>query len=246
MQRTLPDEDRELITLAERSQEQLTYFVHDMRSVTTSVSLMVDLLELAAKAEGDSTQRARAESAQKSCQQMALLCTDAARLLTGADDSEPEPEVFSLLGLLVEAVTVYSPVFDLAGKTLRLDSKCGSVEAFGNRSRLFRAVSNLLDNGLRHTSSGSTVAISCADVFKEFAISVSDDGPGLGDIATSETISIDAFVADVRRSPAEEGVFAPGTGLKFVSEVATMHGGRSTVEQNDRGGTKFTLILPKS
>ena len=38
--------------------EQLSYLIHDMRSVTTSVALMVDLLELAAKAEDDTIQRA--------------------------------------------------------------------------------------------------------------------------------------------------------------------------------------------
>ena len=245
MQSTLPGGDQNAIGIPPREQEQLTYLIHDMRSVTTSVSLMVDLLGLAAKAEGDSTQKARAESAQKSCHQMALLCADAARLLTGADTDDPEPDEFSLLELLIEATTVYSPVFDLAGKTLRLDTKCGTVEAFGNRIRLFRAISNLLDNGLRHTSSGSIVSISCADVFNEFAVTVSDDGPGPSEHAIFDTVNIDEYIASIRIDSDPSGVFAPSTGLKFVSEILSIHGGRSTVEQNDRGGTKFTLIFPK-
>ncbi|MDA1280641.1 MAG: ATP-binding protein [Chloroflexi bacterium] len=176
---------------------------------------------------------------------MALLCADAAKLLNGAGADELEPDGFSLLELLVEAVTVYSPVFDLAGKTLRLDARCGTVEAFGVRNRVFRAVSNLLDNGLKHTSSRSVVSISCADVFNEFAITVSDDGPRLAEVPTVSPVTIETFIAAIRGGSDPSADFAPGTGLKFVSEIVAMHGGRSTVERNDRGGTKFTLIFPK-
>ncbi|MDA1280640.1 MAG: hypothetical protein O3B95_11505 [Chloroflexi bacterium] len=56
MQSALPGGSGKAVRIAAREQDQLTYLIHDMRSVTTSVSLMVDLLELAAKAEGDSTQ----------------------------------------------------------------------------------------------------------------------------------------------------------------------------------------------
>jgi signal transduction histidine kinase len=226
-------------------QEQLSYLIHDMRSVTTSVSLMVDLLELAAKAENDSIQRARAVSAQKSCEQLSLLCAEAAMLLTGADDIGPTPEKFNLLEMLVEAVAVYSPNYDLAGKTLRMNATGRSPQFFGNRLQMFRAVSNLLDNGLKHTSNGSTVDITCAGTPEEFTVEISDGGPGLSGLVVGKQRTIESLPVVVKHKANPSMVITAGTGLRYVAETVEAHGGRSLVELSDRGGSRFSLVFRK-
>ena len=40
-------------------------------------------------------------------------------------------------------------------------------------------------------------------------------------------------------------VFAPGTGLRYVSETVAAHGGQSFVEANTLGGSTFTLSFRK-
>ena len=228
-----------------QDQEQLSFLIHDMRSVTTSIGLMVDLLELAAKAEDDSIQRARAISAQKSCEQLALLCAEAATVMTGTADDELAPRKFSLLELLVEAAAVYSPIYDLAGKNLQMNATGRPPEFFGIRSQVFRAVSNLLDNGLKHTSAGATVVIECVDEVEEFAVWISDDGPGLPEIQLDERRAIDTLPVVVRHVANSMAIFAPGTGLRYVSETIAGHGGSSSVEQSKRGGCKFVLAFRK-
>jgi two-component system, OmpR family, sensor kinase len=245
MERTLEDRFRDGAMTAESDQEQLSYLIHDMRSVTTSVALMVDLLELAAKAEDDSVQRARAVSAQKGCEQMALLCAEAAMLLTGTPDDDLAPKKFNLLEMLVEAVAVYSPIYDLAGKTLKMNATGRSPQFFGNRSQMFRAVSNLLDNGLKHTSSNAVVVIDCTDNSNDFAVSISDDGPGIGDLALGSRRAIETLPVVVKRIASTSPIFSPGTGLRYVSETVKAHGGSSTVELNDRDGCTFTLSFQK-
>lgn len=245
MRGALPHGNRKDVATVSHEHEQLTYLIHDMRSVVTSVSLMVDMLELAAKAENDSIQRSRAVSAQNSCRQMAMLCTEAAELLTGTADEDPVSEKFDLLEMLVEVATVYSPIFNLAGKTLKLDIKHRSPRCFGNRSQMFRAVSNLLDNGLKHTSRGSTVVITCTDSLKEFTVSISDDGPGMADLAAGNVRPINSLPVVVKDPSDSTALIAPGTGLRFVSEVATRHGGSSMIELNERGGTTVTLKFLK-
>lgn len=245
MERMLRTRFREESQAVIGDQEQLSFLIHDMRSVTTSVALMVDLLELAAKAEDDSIQRARAVSAQKSCEQMALLCAEAAMLLTGTPDDDLAPQKFSLLELLVETAAVYSPIYDLAGKNLQMNASGRPPEFFGNRSQIFRAVSNLLDNGLKHTSRGATVIIECADDPDEFAVVISDDGPGIGGLLTDEKRSIDTLPVVVKHLANSSAVFQPGTGLRFVSETIAAHGGISTVEPSVRGGSRFNLAFRK-
>lgn len=246
MQRDLIQGNQNETAPASRDQENLVYLVHDMRSAASSIGLMVDLLELAAKAEDDTIQRARAISAQKSCNQLALLCAEAVTHLAGTDDKRSAPEKFDLLELLVEVVAVYSPIFDLSGKSLRLDSFRRAPQFFGNRSRLFRAISNLLDNGLKHTSNGATVVIACSDNIKDFAISVSDDGPGFADSGQNEIRSIESLPVVSAHISNTSAVFAPGTGLRFVAETVAQHDGSSRVEPNRRGGTTITLMFPRT
>jgi len=231
-----------------RDQEQLSYLIHDMRSVTTSVALMVDLLELAAKAEDDSIQRARAVSAQKGCEQLALLCAEAAMLLTGSPEKDLAPQKFNLLELLVEAAAVYSPIYDLAGKNLQMNASGRPPQFYGNRTQIFRAISNLLDNGLKHTSSGAAVVVECADEPDEFAIVISDDGPGMpeiNDLQPGEQRSIESLPVVVKHVANSSAVFSPGTGLRFVADVIAAHGGTSTIEKSARGGARFNLVFRK-
>ena len=248
MQNTLPVgpvAEGEGVAPVAAGREQLTFLIHDMQSVITSVSLMVELLELAARAGDDSIQRARAVSAQNSCRQMSSLCTELARLLDGRVHEDPVPQEFDLLALLVEVMSVYSPIYDLAGKKLKLVAKCRSPRFFGIRSHLFRAVSNLLDNGLKHTSKRSAVVVSCAGSQKHIAVSISDDGPGIKALAVGRARPIDSLPVVAERLSEVTAALAPGTGLSFVSEVVALHGGSSTIERNPGGGTTVTLKFPK-
>ena len=233
------------VAIRPETRDQLSYLVHDMQSVVTSVSLMVELLEIAARAWDDSTHQARAVSARNSCRQMALLCTEAARLLDNTVDEGPVPQEFDLQALLVEVMTVYSPIYDLAGKSLKLVTKSKTPRFFGIRSRLARAISNLLDNGLKHTAEKSAVIVTCAGNNNEFMVSISDDGPGMADATIGAGRPIDSLPVVIDRSHSAAVEPARGTGLSFVSEVAAKHGGTATVELNSRGGTTITLRFVK-
>ena len=92
------------VAIRPEMRDQLSYLVHDMQSVVTSVSLMVELLEIAARAWNDSTHQARAVLARNSCRQMALLCTEAARLLDKKVDGEPVPQEFDLQAVHLPSV----------------------------------------------------------------------------------------------------------------------------------------------
>ena len=231
--------------VAPKGSKQIAYLIHDIQSVVASVSLMVEQLELDARAGDDPTQRARAISARNSCRQMASLCAEVTRLLGGVVDEAPVPEEFDLLALLVEVLSVYSPIYDLSGKTLKLVTKSRSPKFFGIRSQLFRAISNLLDNGLKHTSDGSVVIVDCVDTREEVLVAVCDDGPGIADIVAGEPISIDPSLAGTGQFPVLAAALRGGSGLMFVSEVMAMNGGSTTVERNLNGGTSVTMKFPK-
>jgi signal transduction histidine kinase len=245
MQSVLVHGNRKGVATASSEPNQLVYLVHDIRSIATSVSLMVDLLELAVEAGDDSVQRARAVSARESCHQMAQLCAEIGKQLAETPDEDPEPETFELSEVLVAAVTIYSPIFDLAGKTLRLETRCHPPQLVGNRTQIFRVISNLLDNGLKHTSSGSAVVILCTNTLEEFVVSISDDGPGLDGLDTGKAQQIGGLPLVAKHILNSSAISSPGTGLRCVSDIMTLHNGESRVELNERGGSSFSLLFPK-
>jgi signal transduction histidine kinase len=226
--------------------EHLAYLVHDMRSVATSVSLMVDLLELTATAEDQSAQIDRAHSAQRSCEQMALLCSEAASFLSDSDASIESNEQFDVRDLMEELATIYSPIYELARKSFHLQLNSKTLNFYGKRQHIFRAVSNLLDNGLRHTSAGSNVHLVVNGTSEVIEIQVSDNGPGIFNIGNDERLSLPILLENYEYIAKQNIVFGSGTGLRLVQEIAAEHSGRADVEGNHLGGCTFSMVLHAS
>jgi K+-sensing histidine kinase KdpD len=221
-------------------QERLGYLVHDIQSVTTSVSLMVGLLELSASAENQDEQTVRARSALE----IAQLCSDIVRQLDVTESIPNQREVFDVMELVDELDTVYSPIYELSGRTLVCDLDARAAYCSGDRNLIFRALSNLLDNGLKHTTRESTVNVDISVANSEIAVTVSDNGPGIQGVTVGEEISLENFVTTNFSKIAGGGIFSPGTGLTFVSKAIEDHSCYTTISRNALGGTTLRLTLP--
>jgi two-component system OmpR family sensor kinase len=113
----------------------------------------------------------------------------------------------------------------------------GPAPGIGDPDRLLQATSNLIENALRITPAGGSVAVTaCAG-----EISVQDTGPGLAPEDLPH--AFERFYLHERyRSEREVG---SGLGLAIVGELAGRMGGSSTVENVDGGGARFTLRVPQ-
>jgi len=102
-----------------------------------------------------------------------------------------------------------------------------------------RAVSNLIDNALKYTSSGGRVSVTVkhkerADVF----IEVSDTGRGI-DPGDRERIFERFFRCDPAR-----GQGGTGLGLSLARAVVREHGGDVMVKSTPGQGSLFVVTLP--
>jgi signal transduction histidine kinase len=87
-------------------------------------------------------------------------------------------------------------------------------------------ISNLVENALRHTQAGSTVALALNRTATGFAIEVSDNGPGIPEAERGKVF--DRFYRlDRSRSTAGSGL-----GLALVKAIAGLHG--LSIELTDR------------
>jgi signal transduction histidine kinase len=138
------------------------------------------------------------------------------------------------------AVAEVRPVAD--GRSLRVETD-DAVAVTGNSDELHRLAVNLLDNAVRHTPEGTTVAVTVERRDGSAVLEVADDGPGLP--AGMEQQVFSRFVrgggpADLA---ADSGT---GLGLAIVRAVAESHGGAVTAGAGPNGGARFTVTLPAS
>ena len=104
---------------------------------------------------------------------------------------------------------------------------------------LRRAISNLIDNALRHAGSQSPVELAVGAAPGEFSIEVRDSGPG---IPAAEVERMKRPFA--RLEAARTNAVGAGLGLAIVDRVARTHNGRLELLPRAGGGLIARLVLP--
>jgi signal transduction histidine kinase len=103
-----------------------------------------------------------------------------------------------------------------------------------------QALSNILDNALRHTPGGGTVRIQVGREENAALLEVADTGPGFrGDLLP---VALEPFVRDDAARGRVEG--GAGLGLAIVRAVAEAHGGSVSIRNEPGGGAAVLLRLP--
>ncbi|WP_029463117.1 phosphate regulon sensor histidine kinase PhoR [Serpentinimonas barnesii] len=113
----------------------------------------------------------------------------------------------------------------------------------GARQELHSAMSNLVNNAVRHTPAGAQVRVGwCLNSDGGAGFYVSDDGPGI-DAEHLPRLTERFYRVDRSRSRETGGT---GLGLAIVKHVAQRHGGQVLIESVPGQGSTFRIILPPS
>ncbi len=162
-----------------------------------------------------------------------------ARFDAGQIEMAHQPvELGSLLRGCVEKLT---PLAQAADVTLALDAP-SSLVTVGDGDRLAQVVSNLLDNGIAHTSAGGQVIVAARSREDgELEITVTDDGEG---IPPGELNRIFERFYQVDKS--RQRSRGAGLGLAITKEIVEAHGGSITAESLVGLGTRFTVRLRRT
>lgn len=100
---------------------------------------------------------------------------------------------------------------------------------------LLQVLSNLVDNGIRHTPAGTSIALTVRLHKEELLITVDDDGPGIADADLPHVFE------RFWRSPRSTG---SGLGLSIVKGLSEALGGRIVASRSPMGGARFTVTMP--
>lgn len=145
-------------------------------------------------------------------------------------------------GAMLEYILhTYKPIAEQKGISLVLDTGGDLPQISVDEGRLVQVLKNLLDNALRHTSSGGTIQLG-AEAGERVLIRVSDNGAGIE--AEDLPYVFDRFYrADKSRT---EATGKMGLGLAISKALINAQGGTITVESSGKGqGTTFVVsFLP--
>jgi two-component system, OmpR family, sensor histidine kinase MprB len=165
--------------------------------------------------------------------ELGSLVADLVELARDDDARAPRPEPVELDDLVAGAVERARR----HSRDVRFETELSPCVVRGDRERLDRAVSNLLDNAAEWTPPGSRVKVALSAGGE---LAIRDHGPGIDPVDLPHVF--DRFY----RSAASRGRPGSGLGLAIVREVARSHGGFVEAESAPGGGTVLRLRLPRA
>lgn len=145
------------------------------------------------------------------------------------------------VGVMVEAAcAMLKPQLD--GKKQRLSYSPGQEPLLvnGDRTRLVRAVVNLLSNAHKFSPDGSVIAVGLRRANGHVLIEVADQGIGMS------RADVDLALTPYGRAalPTHLSQDGLGLGLPIVRQVVVRHRGKLEIESAPGAGTRITIKLP--
>jgi two-component system sensor histidine kinase MprB len=218
----------EALEASVRSQRQLVADAsHELRTPLTSLRTNLELLARGQPADPAERQLALADLVG----QIERLSTLVADLIDLARDEEaPLPvEDLRLDEIAAEAIRYVQGRYP----NVRFDLQATPSTIRGTRSRVARAVTNLLDNAGKWSPPGGVVEITV----KDGEVAVRDHGPGVAPEDREHVF--DRFW----RAPSARQLPGSGLGLAIVKDVAESHGGSVRLEDPGGGGARFLIAF---
>ncbi|CAN5610678.1 ATP-binding protein [soil metagenome] len=248
----VPDTDDELARLSTTLNEMLARleqaieherrFVDDAsHELRTPLGILKTELELALrKARTPEELEAALRSAAEESDRLSSLAEDLLVLARSDHGRLPvRREEIDALELVREVTARFEPISHARDISIEIRGDT-PTRANADPARLRQALSNLIDNALRHSPRGGSVVVRVDANDERLLLSIADDGSGF------PTDFIDRAFEPFTRVDAARGRSGGGAGLglAIVKAVAESHGGSSVASNRPEGGAVVSIEVP--
>jgi signal transduction histidine kinase len=135
-----------------------------------------------------------------------------------------------LAALLVDVAEIYEPVAEEAGDRLSCSvATTGQAHIDGDRELLMQLFANLIENAIRHSSSGTQIGVALLRQSERYVAVVSDTGPGVPEAEREHVFRRLYRLERARSTPGS------GLGLSLVAAIADLHGASVNLTENAPG-----------
>ena len=225
----------------EQRRERVMSLSHDLRTSLTVLHGYLETLQLKAGSLNETERKRFIDTAAKHSKRLARMVNDFFELAKlECQDASPWLERFSLCELAQDIVHQFQPVADARRIVLSCEGGPGSCWVEADIAMLGRVLTNLVDNALKFSPAGCSVAVKLMSDGKQVRVVVEDTGKGIDD----ETLLNPAGGPTLRQSSPPLHPDSSGLGLDIVKRILRLHGTHLTIESAPGRGSAFGFSLP--
>jgi heavy metal sensor kinase len=225
-------------TLLTEIKEISDNIAHDLRSPVTRIRGVAEVTLTTGKSLNDYENMA-ASTIEECDRLLDMINTMLMISKTESGVDKLSHEEINLAALIREACELFKPTAEDKGLSMRCDVP--EVSPFiGDTQMIQRMISNLLDNAIKYTPSGGSVAVSINENETQVVVSVKDTGCG---ISPNDLPRIFERFYRCDQSRSQPGI---GLGLSLARAIARAHRGNIAATSIPNQESTFTVTLPKS
>ena len=157
-------------------------------------------------------------------------------------DSSLVETLFDLRDVVQSTAKNFVPLGEEKGIAVGIELNSQPIEITADENAIGQAVSNLLDNALKYTPKGGQITARLSVQGDEAVVEVEDTGIGV-EPQDRDRIFERFYRVDKARSRELGGT---GLGPAIVKHIASVHGGRVSVESTPGVGSIFSIFLPST
>jgi len=215
----------------------VTTVSHDLRSPLTAILGYIELLSRSGPLNANQSQFV--ERIVFSVQSITALLTDLLELGKIEAGFDHDREAVSMRLIVQYAVEGQRHSWETKHQVLDVQMAEDLPMVMGHPQRLRQLVNNLLENAIKYTPEGGSIAISLESESDFLVLRVTDTGIGIPQ--KDQPYIFDKFY---RSDVAIDQYEGTGLGLSIVKGIVDQHGGRIWVDSRVGQGTTFTVMLP--
>ncbi|MFC1844525.1 MASE3 domain-containing protein [Thermodesulfobacteriota bacterium] len=229
--------EEELLALSAKIKKFSYSITHDLKNPVSVISWISDSLNQRYRHLLDDRGKEFCDIIISSSKQLFTLI-EKINTYVSSGENQLHLEKFKLIEILSSLEDEFKP--RLTEKQVKFSIYRGTKEIKADKLAIMRALRNLVENACNYGGSKlAEIKIKYRDDKNHHLLSVSDDGVGID--SKNDKDIFKEFI----RSPTSAGTQGSGLGLAIVQEVASRHGGKAWLENNDNKWTTFYLAIAK-
>jgi len=218
-----------------RSEDFIAEAAHRIRTPLATVRAQAEIALRSVEDEAEKQRLRRIIRAVDESSRSAGQLLDHATVAYRAEDLTRDP--LDLADLAIQTAAAMEPTAAMRDIRLRLETVPARVT--GDAVLLDNALRNVLDNAIKYSPEDTTITLRVARTGTEAYITVTDEGPGLGDGP------VESLTERFRRGSNTGSIVGSGLGLTIAADVLRAHGGRLELKSTEhRRGACVSLFLP--